>query len=171
MIAKLFPAFLMFFLASCFPVSTDMKIGQELNWANSKSMPIYLSFSKSKGIPYYFILEKHSEQDYYKLYVRWKTNIPGRVLFNGLDSVMKFMVNEYDIFKITPVSLPKKISFTLDKLHTEEAEFRLTSEQFRKLSYAKNVKVLLSGRRVEVTGRFNRKDTFNAFRDFDERSY
>ena len=55
-----------------------------------------------------------------------------------------------------------------NKSHEEEAIFNLTPEQIRSLAYAKNVAVELTGRYIVIEAKFNKLNTFKAFRNFVE---
>ena len=66
--------------------------------------------------------------------------------------------------------MPKIVAYNIEnKSHMEEAIFNLNDEQIRKLAYAKNVSVELTGRYIIIEAKFDKLNTFKAFRDFAEK--
>ncbi|MDP4832676.1 MAG: hypothetical protein NWP91_04335 [Rickettsiaceae bacterium] len=160
-----------FVLSGCYSIGTSNNYNSELTWGKSRSKPIYLSFKDTKSTPFYFMLSRDSKKQDYELTVRWKSNSKGDVLFNGYDTTLKFLVDKAKILTFSPVKRPKVVAFNLNsKGAEEEAIFSLSSEEFMKIAYAKDVTVELTGRRNTVMGVFSRRNTIKAFRDFAETS-
>lgn len=165
-------ALLLLSLSACSAVETTSTYNNEFTWGRSHSEPVYLAFRSTKGMPFYFLLKSDSNQDRYSLLVRWKNNRKGNLLFNGMDTTLKFLVNNEKIYTYKPVSRPRIVAYNINsKGHEEEAAFSISREDFRKIAYAKSVDVELIGRNDSLSGYFSRHNTFRAFREFYENSY
>lgn len=161
--------FLMIFLLSgCYSVETNIVYNKSLTQGKSSSQPIFLTFADNKKSPFHFILKHAVASDNYHLYVRWASPTK-ELLFDGTNSTLKFLVNKSEIITLLPVKMPKIVAYNIEnKSHMEETIFNLSAEQIRSLAYAKTVEVELTGRYIVVEARFNRLNTFKAFRNFVE---
>ena len=79
-------------LSGCYSAETTSTYNQGFTWGRSASKPIYLTFKKAKTTPFYFMLKRDSKEMDYKLVVRWKSPRKGDLLFNGLDTTLKFLI-------------------------------------------------------------------------------
>lgn len=162
----------LFLLSGCYSVETQNTYNKKFTWAKSTSKPIYLSFPDTKSSPFYFLLGRNTSEDGYKLYVRWKNPHTGESLFNGKESTLKFLVNNAKVITVRPIKRPKVVAYNINHIgQEEEALFVLSSEEFREIAYAHNVKAELTGRYFAVTGVFSSRNTLKAFRDFAENSH
>ncbi len=159
-------------LSGCYSIETSSSYNRGFTWARSHSKPIYLSFRDTKTTPFYFLLNRDSKQKDYKLVVRWRNSKKGDILYNGLDTTLKFLVDQSKIFTFKPILRPKVVAYNLNsRTHEEEGIFSIGEEEFRAITYAKSVTVELTGRYNTVVGIFNRRNTFKAFKEFIETSY
>ena len=159
-------------LQGCYSIGTTSTHNEEFSWGRSRSKPIYLSFNDTKTRPFYFLLSHDSKQKDYKLIIHWSNAKRGDVLFNGLSTQLKFLVDHSKIFTLQPTELPKVVSYNLNShTHEEEAIFSISEEEMRAITYAKAVSVDLMGRNNTVIGVFNHRHTFKAFKEFMEQSY
>lgn len=156
----------------CYPVETNNSYNYNFTWAQSSSKPIYLSFRDTKGTSFYFFLSRDSLDQDYKLRVRWKSMRKGDILFNGLNTTLKFLVNHERLLTLQPIARPKIVAYDLNSSgHEEEGIFSLKPEEFAQIAYAKNVTVELTGRNNSVMGTFNRRNTLKGFQDFAKNSH
>lgn len=163
---------ILFALLACHPIETSSTHNNELTWGRSRSKPIYLSFRDTKTRPFYFLLNHDSKQKDYKLTVHWNNAKKGDILFNGLNTRLKFLVDNSKILTFTPIELPKIVSYNLNSYtHEEEAIFSISEEELRKIAFARDVTVEVIGRYNTVVGTFNSRHTFKAFKDFVQSSY
>jgi hypothetical protein len=159
-------------LCSCYSVETTNVYNKDMTMAKSVSKPIYLTFADNKNASFYFLLSRDTKFLNYQLHVRWRSPERDNMIFNDKQSTLKFLVNGADILTFHPVKRPKVVSYNLDKKgHEEEGIFFLSESEMRKIAYAKNVSVELTGKHITVNARFNNRNTTKAFRDFVENSH
>lgn len=165
-------AILLLALTSCYSVETNSTYNQGFTWGRSTSKPVYLTFKRAKELPFYFLLNRNSREVDYKLIVRWKSPRKGDLLFNGLETTLKFLIDNEKIFTYKPIKRPRIVAYDLNSRgHEEEATFSISSEEFMKIAYAKSVSAELSGRNNSSIGYFSRRNTIRAFREFAENSH
>lgn len=153
-------------MSGCYLVDTNTTYNKSLTSAKSSSEPIYLTFKDSKKASFYFTLEHSMSSKDYLLNVRWH-NHSKEPLFDGMNSTLKFLVDGYQVITLKPIKLARLVSYNIEtKGHVEETTYLLNYEQLHTLAYAKNVHVELTGKNIIVNGRFNRIQTFRAFKDF-----
>lgn len=158
-------------VSGCYPVETMNSFSDDISFAESESKPVYLSFRDNKKASYYFLLSKDSENPNYRITVRWKNPKKSQLLFDGLRTTMKFLVNREKIYRFHPIKNTRVIAYNMNtRGQEEEGVFELPEEVFREIAYAKAVQVELSGRKKTVIGEFNRLNTMKAFRNFYEES-
>ena len=159
-------------LSACYSAETTSTYNQSFTWGRSASKPIYLSFRKTKSLPFYFMLKRDSKEMDYKLTVRWKSPSKGDLLFNGLDTTLKFLVNNEKILTYKPIKRPRIVAYNLNiGGHEEEAVFSISCDDFLKIAYAKSVSAELVGRHNTEIGYFTRRNAIRAFREFAENSH
>ena len=156
-------------LTSCYSIETNTVYNRSLTKSNSESDRIYLTFSNTKGSSFDFLLavsnDKGEKSDILK--VRW-ANPNGYVSqFNGMQSTIKFLIDEEEIIVLHPIKDPVFISYSLETgLTEEEILFKISRKDLERLAYAKTVKVELAGRDRIVNAKFNKWHTFRAFKNF-----
>ena len=159
-------------LSGCYSAETTSTYNQGFTWGRSASKPIYLTFKKAKTTPFYFMLKRDSKEMDYKLVVRWKSPRKGDLLFNGLDTTLKFLINNEQILTYKPIKRPRIVAYDLNILgHEEEAIFSIGCDDFMKIAYAKSVSAELVGRHNTMIGYFTRLNSIRAFREFVENSH
>ncbi len=159
-------------LSGCYPVDTVSLFDDNIDYAESHSRPIYLTFRDNKDSSFYFLLSKESEESYYKLIVRWQNPNKSDLLFDGERTSLKFMVDRQNVYSFHPVKKTKVVSYDINSGgKEEEGVFEIPHAVFREIAYAKYISVQLKGRAKTVIGEFNRLNTKKAFRDFYENSY
>ena len=165
-------AFLSLILTGCYSVETTSTYNHSFTWGRSSSKPVYLMFKKAKELPFYFMLNRNSKEVDYKLIVRWKSPRKGNLLFNGLETTLKFFIDNEKILTYRPIKRPRVVAYDLNSRgHEEEATFSINREEFMEIAYAKSVSVELSGRHNTSVGYFSRRNTIRAFREFAENSH
>ena len=159
-------------LSGCYSAETTSTYNQSFTWGRSSSQPIYLSFKKAKSTPFYFMLKRDSKETDYKLIVRWKSARKGDLLFNGLNTTLKFLVNNEKILTYKPIKKTRIVEYNLNiGGHEEEAIFSIGSDYFMMIAYAKSVSAELVGRYNTEIGYVTRRNTIRAFREFAENSH
>jgi hypothetical protein len=165
-------ALVLFALCACSEIGTTNVYNKNLTMAKSTSKPIYLSFSDNKNSSFYFLLSRDTKFKDYQLHVRWHSPQRGELVFNDTASTLKFLIDGTKILTFHPMKRPKIVAYNLDKSgHEEEGIFLLTEEELRQITYSKDVTAELTGKYVTVVGKFNRRNTMKAFRDFMENSH
>lgn len=159
----------MLFLTGCYPVPVHTNYNRSLTSADSESDRIFLSFRETKHALFSFILiskNEHGEKkDFIKL--RWKNPDRYQSQFNGMNTTLKFMINNEEIITIKPIKNPVFVSYNIeDKTSEEEGLFEISRAELERLAYAKDVKVELSGKYRIVNAHFNKWSTFRAFKNF-----
>lgn len=155
-----------FLISGCYPIETTTTHNKAWSDGNSTSEPIYLNFRDNKKSSFHFYLSHRLSSEDYMLRVRWNT-INDDLIYNGLDTTMKFLIDGAEIITLSPVISPKIVAYNIEtRGHQEDATFKLTYLQLKKLAYAKEVEVELSGKYITVIGQFNKRHTFKAFRNF-----
>ena len=157
-------------LSGCYPIDTTTVYNKSWTKAYSTSEPIYLSFRNNQHASFHFKLKHNAPSKEYLLYVYWDSPT-NDILFNGVKSTLKFLINGFDLIMLQPVKAPKIIAYNLEtKGHQEEAIFRLTYEQLNSIAKARSVEAELTGKYIAVIGYFNRIHTLKAFRNFTSNS-
>lgn len=152
-------------LLSACAANTDVVYNKNYTRSVSITEPIHLSFQDNKLAPFYFILKHKSPSDECKLLVRWSSP-DAELIFNGQNTVIKFLVNNQNIISRQPIKQPRIVSYSIEKGHEEEAVFTITIEELKQLANAKKVDVELNGRYITVIGHFNKLQTFRALKKF-----
>ncbi len=166
MIRLLIALFIVSSLSGCYPIETTTSHDKSWSDGNSTSQPIYLSFKDNKKSSFHFYLSHRLNSEDYLLRVRWNT-VNDDLIYNGLNTTIKFLIDGAEIITLSPVVPPKIVAYNIEtRGHQEDATFKLTHAQLMKLSYAKEVEVELNGKYITVTGQFNKRHTFKAFKDF-----
>ena len=159
-------------ISGCYPIDTVSIFDDNIDYAESYSRPIYLTFRDNKNSSFYFVLNKESEDPHYTLIVKWKNPNKSDLLFDGERTSLKFMVDRKNVYTFHPVRKTKVVAYDINSGgKEEEGMFEIPHDVFRKIAYAKYVSVQLKGRSKAVIGEFNRFNTKKAFRDFYEKSY
>lgn len=161
--------FCIFLLSGCFNVSTSNNFNESMTSMSSRSSVVHISLRDRTAPAFYFILESYNNDGNPKdiLKVRWVTNKNYGKLFDGMNSRLKFIIDQDRVLILKPRSLPRRVSYDLDTKKTEEeAVFNITRSQLEELAYAKNVDVELNSKHKTFLGKFNRWHTFRAFKDF-----
>ncbi len=159
-------------LSGCYSAETSSTYNQGFTWGRSASKPIYLTFKAAKTTPFYFMLNRDSKEVDYKLIVRWKSPRKGDILFNGMNTTLKFLVDNEKILTYSPIKRPRIVAYDLNSRgHEEEATFAINRDDFMKIAYAKSVSAELVGRNNTMIGYFSRRNTIRAFREFAENSH
>jgi hypothetical protein len=159
-------------MTGCYPSGTTSTYNQEFTWGRSSSKPIYLSFKRSREIPFYFVLNRDSREFDYHIIVRWISPKKGELLFNGMDTTLKFLIDREQILSYKPINRPRIVCYNLDYgAHEEEAIFSVNPQEFMKIAYAESVSVELLGRNNISIGYFSKLNTIKSFKEFAETSY
>lgn len=171
MLKNILTATLLVSLCACYPVDTQNTFNNEFNFLETKSEPVYLSFRDNKDASFYFFLSKDSNDNYFKIIVRWKNKNKTQLLFDGQRSSLKFLVEQQKIYTYHPSKRTKVVAYNINTgTNEEEGIFEIPEEIFREIAYAKNVSVELRGKNKTVIGYFNKLNTQKAFRNFYENS-
>lgn len=153
-------------LSGCYPVQTTTLYNKGLTNGQALSQRIYLSFRDTKNASFHLRLKHNIVAKEYLLLVYWDSPSSSR-LFAGAQPTIKFLVDGSEIIMPQTIKKPQVVSYNLDtKSRQEEAIFQITLSQLNALAGAKNVEVELSGQHITVVGRFNRRHTTKAFKDF-----
>ena len=63
------------------------------------------------------MLKRDSKEMDYKLVVRWKSPRKGDLLFNGLDTTLKFLINNEQILTYKPIKRPQTLLYKTLSAH------------------------------------------------------
>jgi|GEM_PF-1270576 len=158
------------FLTGCFPVPVNTAYNHSLTKSSSESERIFLTFEKTKNASFSFILLSTNDHGTPRdiLKVRWANPDRYTSQFNGLNSTIKFMIDQAEIITLKPIKPAIFVGYNLDnKTSEEEMTFAISRADLERLAYAKKtVTVELNGKYRTVNARFNKWSTFRAFKNF-----
>lgn len=160
-------------LSSCWAFDHNTQYNRSMTSMKSSSGEIRISIPNKKLPPFYFILESELDDNSNKdvMKVRWISHDRKYKLFNGMDTEIRFIIDEDDVILLKPRSLPRRIGYNLnDHSWEEEAVFNITRDQLKSITYAKSVDVELRGNKIVVLGHFTKYHTFRALKKFVENS-
>ncbi len=162
----LYLALIFLSLSSCFDTSTTRVYNRSMTRGFSSSAPIRLSFKDKSTVPFYLLLERTIPNDQYLLKVRWIC-YQNYKQFNGMNSTVKFLIDREEIVSLSPIKLPKTVSYNIeDKTTEEEAQYVITRAHLERIASAKSVTIELTGKYSISVGSLNKFQSFRAIKDF-----
>ena len=154
-------------LSACSEIGTENNFIRHINYGNSISHPIYLSFGHNQKPHFYFILSKNNHTDNYRIKVRWHNICKKELLFNLEETTLKFLVNNKEVYGFKPVQIPKVRAYDInEEIQIEGAIFSIPEEIFKKFTTANIVFVELHGKNKVILGKFTKRHTKVAFKNF-----
>lgn len=168
---NIFIIILSFILSGC--IDTHTEYNKSMTFMYTRSGEIKISIPHKKSPPFYIILESehNSKGNRDILKVRWINKSKNHILFDGIATTLKFIVDEDEIIVMHPRSMPRRIGYNInDGTNEEEAIFNISRDELKRLAYAKSVNVELKGKDLVVLGHFTKYHTFRAFKKFVENS-
>ena len=157
-------------LTGCYPIPVHTNYNHSLTKSSSESDRIFLSFFNSKHAVFSFILISSNDHGVPRdlLKVRWINPDRYQSQFNGMNTTLKFMIDEEEIITLKPIKDAVFVAYNLeDKTSEEEMTFAVSRADLEKFAYAKkSVTVELNGKYRTVNGYFNKWSTFRAFKNF-----
>jgi hypothetical protein len=157
-------------LSSCMDIGTTTSYNSSFTSSSSESNKIPISFSgANKGSVYYFILASSNNDGnpHDLLKVRWINKDKSRKQFDGMKSVLKFIINKENIITLVPMKEPVLAGYNInDGTREEEGIYMISRDQIKEIAYAKTVEVELIGKNKIVVGKFNRWHSFRGFKSF-----
>jgi hypothetical protein len=158
------------FLTGCYPVHVNTAYNHSLTKSASESDRIFLTFANTKHASFSFILLSVNNHGppHDLLKVRWKN--PDRYIsqFNGMNTTLKFMIDNEEIITLKPIKNAIFVGYNMeDKSSEEEITFAVSRADLEKLAYAKKgVTVELTGKHRVVNAKFTKWSTSRAFKNF-----
>jgi hypothetical protein len=84
-----------------------------------------------------------------------------------MNSTVKFLIDREEIVSLSPIKLPKTVSYNIeDKTTEEEAQYVITRAHLERIASAKSVTIELTGKYSISVGSLNKFQSFRAIKDF-----
>ncbi len=153
---------------SCSKISIKQNLFQKKNELSYISNPIKLNLEYKNNNSIYFILAKSNNLKKYHIYLRWDSKSKNDKLFNGINTTIKFIIDNDKILSLHPNKTPSivKDDVSCSNRYIEEIIVTLSAEDFISIAYANTVAVEIINNKKVMIGLLTEKKELLDFKEF-----